>query len=178
MKSYSKLTYFHSRKCIWKCRLEHGGHLSRPQCVNIALPKHAFIFTIQYIVTVSGWIKTCHTDTNSESKEKVEGSDEVALVGDLLFYAIIGEYHDDVIKWRHFPPSLAFCGGNPSVTVVFYWPPPPPPHTSTPTPAPTLTHIHSLQITPGQNINIYFYLWNKQQWQEGNDTHKRGMAVV
>ena len=24
----------YSRKCIWKCRLENGGHLSRPQGVN------------------------------------------------------------------------------------------------------------------------------------------------
>ena len=27
--------YLHSRKCIWKCHLENGGHLSRPQCVKI-----------------------------------------------------------------------------------------------------------------------------------------------
>ena len=33
-----KLTHFHSRKYIWKCRLENGGHLSRPQCVNPCLP--------------------------------------------------------------------------------------------------------------------------------------------
>ena len=26
MKSYSKFTHFHSRKCIWKYRLENGGH--------------------------------------------------------------------------------------------------------------------------------------------------------
>ena len=23
-----------SRKCIWKCRLDNGGHISRPQCVK------------------------------------------------------------------------------------------------------------------------------------------------
>ena len=33
-KSKSNFTYFHSRKLIWKCRLENNGHLSRPQCVN------------------------------------------------------------------------------------------------------------------------------------------------
>ena len=27
MKSQSKFKHFHSRKCIWKCRLENGGHL-------------------------------------------------------------------------------------------------------------------------------------------------------
>ena len=26
--------HFHSRKSIWKCHLENGGHLSRPQCVK------------------------------------------------------------------------------------------------------------------------------------------------
>ena len=26
--------YFHSTKCIWRCRLRNGGHLSRPRCVN------------------------------------------------------------------------------------------------------------------------------------------------
>ena len=30
----AKFIYFHWRKCIWKCRLENGGHLSRPQCVK------------------------------------------------------------------------------------------------------------------------------------------------
>ena len=29
-----KFIYFHSRKCIWKCRLGNGGNLSRLQCVN------------------------------------------------------------------------------------------------------------------------------------------------
>ena len=37
MKSQSKSIYFHSRKCIWKCRLENGGHLSRPQCVKMPI---------------------------------------------------------------------------------------------------------------------------------------------
>ena len=35
MKSLSKLIHFCSRKCICKCRLENGGHLSRPQCVKV-----------------------------------------------------------------------------------------------------------------------------------------------
>ena len=35
MKSSAKFIHFHSRKCIWKCRLENGGHLSRPQCVKL-----------------------------------------------------------------------------------------------------------------------------------------------
>ena len=26
MKSFSKFIHFHSRKCIWKCRLENGGY--------------------------------------------------------------------------------------------------------------------------------------------------------
>ena len=26
--------HFHSIKCIWKCLLENGGHLSRPRCVK------------------------------------------------------------------------------------------------------------------------------------------------
>ena len=25
---------FLSRKCVWKCRLENGGHFARPQCAN------------------------------------------------------------------------------------------------------------------------------------------------
>ena len=29
-----EINIFHSRKCIWKCRLENGGQLSRPQCVK------------------------------------------------------------------------------------------------------------------------------------------------
>ena len=34
MKSLSKLIHCHSRKCIWKCRLEKATIFSRPQCVN------------------------------------------------------------------------------------------------------------------------------------------------
>ena len=34
MKFQSEFKHFHSRKCIWTCRLENGGHLSRPQWVN------------------------------------------------------------------------------------------------------------------------------------------------
>ena len=34
MKSYSKVTQFHWRKCICKCRLECVGHLSHPKCVS------------------------------------------------------------------------------------------------------------------------------------------------
>ena len=34
VKFSSKVQYFHSRKCNWKCHLQNGGHLSRPQCVN------------------------------------------------------------------------------------------------------------------------------------------------
>ena len=34
MKFQSEFKHFHSRKCIWKCRLRNGVHLSRPQCVN------------------------------------------------------------------------------------------------------------------------------------------------
>ena len=30
------IKYFNSRKCIWKCRLRNGIHLSQPQCVNNA----------------------------------------------------------------------------------------------------------------------------------------------
>ena len=33
------LIYFHSRKCIWKCRLENGDHLSPPQCVTGTISK-------------------------------------------------------------------------------------------------------------------------------------------
>ena len=51
---------------------EMAAILSRPQYVNIALPDHAFIFRIQCDATVSGYIITCHTDINSDSKEKVE----------------------------------------------------------------------------------------------------------
>ena len=29
-----EINTFSSRKCIWKCRLEYGGHLSRLQCIN------------------------------------------------------------------------------------------------------------------------------------------------
>ena len=28
------IQHFHSRKCIWKCRLRNGVHLSQPQCVD------------------------------------------------------------------------------------------------------------------------------------------------
>ena len=34
VKIWSKFIYLHSRKCIWKYRLENGGHFSRPQCYN------------------------------------------------------------------------------------------------------------------------------------------------
>ena len=34
VKLFSKFKYFHSRKFIWKCRLENVGHFSRPQCVK------------------------------------------------------------------------------------------------------------------------------------------------
>ena len=34
MKFQSQFKHFHSRKCIWRCRLRNGVHLSRPQCVN------------------------------------------------------------------------------------------------------------------------------------------------
>ena len=30
--------YFHSRKCLWKCRLRNVCQLSRPHCVNSVLP--------------------------------------------------------------------------------------------------------------------------------------------
>ena len=30
----SEIRAFHSRKCIWKCRLRNGVYLSRPQCVK------------------------------------------------------------------------------------------------------------------------------------------------
>ena len=33
----SEFKHFHSRKCIWKCRLRNGVHLSRPQCVKAYL---------------------------------------------------------------------------------------------------------------------------------------------
>ena len=34
MKFESEFKHFHSRKCIWKCRLRNGVHLSRPQYVK------------------------------------------------------------------------------------------------------------------------------------------------
>ena len=34
MKFSSEFKHFHSRKCIWKCRLRNGVHLSRPQWLN------------------------------------------------------------------------------------------------------------------------------------------------
>ena len=34
MKFKSEFKHFHSRKCIWKCCLRNGVHLSRPQCVK------------------------------------------------------------------------------------------------------------------------------------------------
>ena len=43
MKSPSKSIYFHSS--IWKCRLENGGHLSRPQCVNQSTPCGGKLFS-------------------------------------------------------------------------------------------------------------------------------------
>ena len=34
VRSWAKFIQFHSRKCIWKCRLRSGGRLSGPQCVK------------------------------------------------------------------------------------------------------------------------------------------------
>ena len=34
VKFWSEFKHFHSRKCIWKCRLRNGVHLSRPQWVK------------------------------------------------------------------------------------------------------------------------------------------------
>ena len=31
------IRHFQSRKCIWKCRLRNGVHLSRPQCVKMPI---------------------------------------------------------------------------------------------------------------------------------------------
>ena len=39
MKFQSKCKHFHSRKCIWKCRLRNGGNSSRPQWVKARLRK-------------------------------------------------------------------------------------------------------------------------------------------
>ena len=38
VKISSEFKNFHSRKCIWKCRLRNGVHLSRPQWVNSLYP--------------------------------------------------------------------------------------------------------------------------------------------
>ena len=35
--SQSKFIHFHSWKCIWKRRLENGGHLFRPQSVHMSV---------------------------------------------------------------------------------------------------------------------------------------------
>ena len=40
MKFSTNLRTFHSRKCIWKCRLQTGSHLFRLQCLNGAWYNH------------------------------------------------------------------------------------------------------------------------------------------
>ena len=59
MKFQSKFIYFHSRKCIWKCRRRNGVHLFRPQCVNINIT----VFSEQS-TAVHHWRSHILTQTN------------------------------------------------------------------------------------------------------------------
>ena len=47
VKFYLKFKSFHSRKCTWKCRLENGAIMSRPQYVNKwGSPLHDGVYTV------------------------------------------------------------------------------------------------------------------------------------
>ena len=44
MKFQSEFKHFYSRKCIWKCRLRNGVHLSRPQYVKWSMIQMGLLF--------------------------------------------------------------------------------------------------------------------------------------
>ena len=76
MKSLSKFIHFHSRKCVWKCRLENGGHIvSASMCLKILLfllllmlLVQGPVYPSQYIGnwwpgdTMNHGISSCHID--------------------------------------------------------------------------------------------------------------------
>ena len=95
--------HFHSRKCIWECRLENGEWYSQPQCVTdlysaYTIPchpiLHVFVLYYAYIMTPSHAV-TLHP------MDQVHGS---AFV--ISYYAILTI--SDVIVWKIYRPMVIY----------------------------------------------------------------------
>ena len=101
-KSKSNFTYFHSRKLIWKCRLENNGHLSRPQCVNCSRYQ------------CWNWSSPIRLPKCHWSNPGVYGYmwyRDPQQTGDTITTQPETTRHDDVIKWKHFPRYWPFVRG-------------------------------------------------------------------
>ena len=82
---------FHPRKRIWKFRLENGGHVIAASMCWYVLPS----MTIGAVLTNLTIQQSCY----------------ILFATRLIHDDIRGIFHDDVIKWKHFPRYWPFVRG-------------------------------------------------------------------
>ena len=100
MKSQSKSIYFHSRKCIWKCRLENGGHLSWPQCVNSLAPGRCYwnpkLVSFKLISRINILSISCKIAIRWRSQELTDDKSRLWL----------GTVRQQAITWANVDPDM------------------------------------------------------------------------
>ena len=122
MKSQWKFIYFHSRKCIRRCRLENGDILPRPQCVKMFSNIVRFLKGMDVLNQVnrvkifSKHIKMCWPCEHKKSSLhgpallfRVHRS--IVLVNMVRSYPVCLAQHEDVVKWKHLPRYWSFVQG-------------------------------------------------------------------
>ena len=123
MELQSEIIHFHSRKCIWRCRLRMAAMLSRTQCVNLSpktkssgLKPHSYHDRRQFCRSVLRGPAGCRYDAISEDKGVI------SFIIIVVLYLI--QMSSNLISWwRHqmesFSALRAICAGNSLVTGEF-----------------------------------------------------------
>ena len=94
MKSWAKFKHFHSRKCIWKCCLENGGHfVSASMCLRafcaiqqaqISTYFVRYCFSVSYVHNKAKWM--CAWGVSNYWKSSLLATHDTVLVTLLGFY--------------------------------------------------------------------------------------------
>ena len=90
MKFYLKFNFFHSWKCVWKCRLRNGGHLSRGTWIKVAFFLRSLILPLGSKV----WKVPCSTDVSTNQRTGLYDNNSLIMMRLSLPWVIKVEKYD------------------------------------------------------------------------------------